>query len=201
MARRGREAERRRGGEANPPRRVMEEEDYAEPMEMVGEDPDEPLEEPPPEDGARDSDADEVADEADAPVPQWDNPMLLDGVKILTRDAATGFDPRTTDRYLTKYERARVLGIRAEHIALGAALMVDRGDLTDPMEIAEKELRARKLPLFIHRKLTDQLAEEWDVNELLQREKLLINPLQTEVQTGALSAPRGVGVPGQATEA
>ena len=175
--------------------------DYAEPMEMVGEDPEEPQEEPPPDDGARDSDADEVPDEADAPVPQWDNPMLLNGVKILTRDAETGFDPRTTDRYLTKYERARVLGIRAEQIALGSPLMVDRGDLTDPMEIAEKELRARKLPLLIHRKLTDQLAEEWDVNELLQREKMLINPLQTEVQTGALSAPRGVGVPAQATQA
>tara|TARA_Y100000748_G_C15361658_1_gene436022 strand:+ start:286 stop:819 length:534 start_codon:yes stop_codon:yes gene_type:complete len=174
--------------------------DYAEPMEMVGEDPEEPQEEPP-DDGGRDSDADEVPDDSNAPVPQWDNPMLLNDVTILTRDAATGFDPRTTDRYLTKYERARVLGIRAEQIALGSPLMVDRGDLTDPMEIAEKELRARKLPLLIHRKLTDQLAEEWDVNELLQREKLLINPLQTEVQTGALSAPRGVGAPAQATEA
>ena len=143
-----------------------------------------------------------VPDEADAaPPPEWENPMVFEGLTILSKNAETGADPRTTDRYMTKYERARILGVRAEHIALGSPLMVDRGNLTDPMAIAEKELRERKLPLVIHRKLTDQLAEEWDVNELLGREKLLLHARETEVQTGASSAPRGVPVPGQAVQA
>lgn len=36
-------------------------------------------------------------------------------------------DPRITTQYLTKYERARVLGTRALQISLNAPVMVDVG--------------------------------------------------------------------------
>jgi DNA-directed RNA polymerase subunit K/omega len=54
---------------------------------------------------------------------------------------------------LTKYEKTRILGIRAQQIAEGAATLVDVGDLRDPKEIARKELNEGKCPFLIVRPL------------------------------------------------
>lgn len=123
------------------------------------------------------------------------------GMTILFKDKINNVDDRTTDNYMSRFERARLLGTRAMHIAEGAPLMVDRGDLTDPHEIAEKEMRAGKIPLTIRRILPcGTLAEDWDVDELLQRERLIMNPRDKEILDTASSAPRGVPVPaGQPT--
>lgn len=48
---------------------------------------------------------------------------------------------RMTTPYMTKYERARVLGTRALQIAMGAPVMVELEGETDPLEIARKELK------------------------------------------------------------
>lgn len=87
------------------------------------------------------------------------------------KDAASiPIDQRITTRYLTKYERARVLGARAQQIEMGAPPMVELDNLTDPIEIARKELIARKIPIIIRRFLPDKDSaafEDWAVNELL----------------------------------
>lgn len=44
---------------------------------------------------------------------------------------------RRTRPFLTKYERTRILGARALQISLNAPLLVDPGDLTDPLMIAD----------------------------------------------------------------
>lgn len=62
-------------------------------------------------------------------------------------------DTYKTTNLLTKYERARILGVRAQMIAAGGATLVDVGDLTDPVEIAKAELKANKIPLLIRRQL------------------------------------------------
>ena len=51
---------------------------------------------------------------------------------------------RTTTQFLTKYERARVLGARGLQISLCAPIMVGLDGERDPLKIAEKELRAEK---------------------------------------------------------
>ena len=48
---------------------------------------------------------------------------------------------KLTTPYLTKYERARVLGTRALQISMNAPVMVDLDGETDPYQIALKELR------------------------------------------------------------
>ena len=48
---------------------------------------------------------------------------------------------RITTRFLTKYERARVLGTRAQQIAMCCPIMVELDGETDPLQIAVKELR------------------------------------------------------------
>eukprot|EP00003_Mantamonas_plastica_P008980 TRINITY_DN1810_c0_g1_i1.p1 TRINITY_DN1810_c0_g1~~TRINITY_DN1810_c0_g1_i1.p1 ORF type:complete len:145 (-),score=39.80 TRINITY_DN1810_c0_g1_i1:108-494(-) len=72
----------------------------------------------------------------------------------------------TTD-YLTKYERARVLGSRALQISQGSPIMVDAEQETDPLQLAIKELRERKIPLAIRRYLPDGSYEDRNVNTLL----------------------------------
>lgn len=83
-----------------------------------------------------------------------------EGVRVPMKD-------RVTTRYLTKYERARILGLRALQISMNAPIMVDLSGETDPLDIARKELREKKIPMLIRRYLPDNSYEDWSVEELL----------------------------------
>ncbi|XWS61120.1 hypothetical protein CRYUN_Cryun07bG0097900 [Craigia yunnanensis] len=74
---------------------------------------------------------------------------------------------RKTSKYMTKYERARILGTRALQISMNASVMVELEGETDPLEIAMKELRERKIPFTIRRYLPDGSYEDWGVDELI----------------------------------
>ncbi|XP_006884490.1 PREDICTED: DNA-directed RNA polymerases I, II, and III subunit RPABC2-like [Elephantulus edwardii] len=74
---------------------------------------------------------------------------------------------RITTPYMTKFERARLLGIRAQQIAMCAPVMVELEGETDPLAIAMKELKARKISMIIHRFLPDGSYEDWGVDELI----------------------------------
>jgi DNA-directed RNA polymerases I, II, and III subunit RPABC2 len=89
-------------------------------------------------------------------------PMDTENVK----QPSTG--PRRTSPYLTKYERARIIGTRALQISMNAPVMVDTEGMIDPMEIAEKELNAKLVPFIIRRYLPDGTYEDWKVSELMQ---------------------------------
>ncbi len=56
---------------------------------------------------------------------------------------------------MTKYEKARILGIRALQINNGTQPMVNTNNLTDAMDIANKELMEYKMPFIIRRKYPD----------------------------------------------
>ncbi|ESQ32656.1 hypothetical protein EUTSA_v10005087mg [Eutrema salsugineum] len=75
--------------------------------------------------------------------------------------------PRETSKFMTKYERARILGTRALQISMNAPVMVELEGETDPLEIAMKELRQRKIPFTIRRYLPDGSFEDWGVDELI----------------------------------
>ncbi|KAL6067222.1 DNA-directed RNA polymerases II, IV and V subunit 6A [Balamuthia mandrillaris] len=79
----------------------------------------------------------------------------------------TEMKERRTTRYMTKYERARILGARALQISMNAPIMVELEGETDPLEIAQKELRERKIPIIIRRYLPDGSYEDWSLNELV----------------------------------
>jgi DNA-directed RNA polymerases I, II, and III subunit RPABC2 len=67
---------------------------------------------------------------------------------------------------LTKYERARIIGLRAQQIARGAPLYIDRGLETEPIRLAEMELVERKLPFIVRRRLPNDSFEDWKLSEL-----------------------------------
>ncbi|EFX00381.1 DNA-directed RNA polymerase and 3 subunit rpb6 [Grosmannia clavigera kw1407] len=77
-------------------------------------------------------------------------------------------DQRSTTPFLTKYEKARILGTRALQISMNAPVLVDLEGETDPLQIAIKELREKKVPLIVRRYLPDGFYEDWTCEELLQ---------------------------------
>ncbi|KAF2440695.1 RNA polymerase Rpb6 [Karstenula rhodostoma CBS 690.94] len=76
-------------------------------------------------------------------------------------------DQRSTTPYMTKYEKARILGTRALQISGNAPVLIDVEGMTDPLEIAQKELREKKIPLVVRRYLPDGFYEDWTCEELL----------------------------------
>eukprot|EP00878_Enallax_costatus_P003917 GHUV01004137.1.p2 GENE.GHUV01004137.1~~GHUV01004137.1.p2 ORF type:complete len:140 (+),score=32.09 GHUV01004137.1:255-674(+) len=114
--------------------------------------------------GALDEPGDEEGNEDDAPEDRME--ILQDGEESMEGRARTVAE-RITTRYLTKYERARVLGTRALQISMNAPIMVDAGELTDPLEIAMKELREKRIPFTIRRYLPDGSYEDWSLKELI----------------------------------
>lgn len=74
---------------------------------------------------------------------------------------------RSTTPFMTKYEKARILGTRALQISMSAPVMVDLSGEDDPLEIAMRELREKKIPLVVRRYLPDGSWEDWTVDELI----------------------------------
>lgn len=75
---------------------------------------------------------------------------------------------RVTSRYMTKYERARILGTRALQLSYNAPPMVDPRDETDPLKIAMMELVENKIPIIVRRYLPDGSYEDWAASDLIQ---------------------------------
>ncbi len=68
---------------------------------------------------------------------------------------------------LTKYERARIIGMRTVQLNNGAAPLIEVPDtLLDNVIIAEKELAAKKIPFILCRPLPDGRKEYWKLEDL-----------------------------------
>lgn len=69
--------------------------------------------------------------------------------------------------YLTKYERARILGQRAKQIETGAKPLVKVPEnIIDSYIIAELELREKKIPFIIRRPIPGGGSEYWNLRDL-----------------------------------
>ena len=121
-------------------------------------------------------DLDDAQDDLD------DDEMDVDGeVDILDddddKDNADGFKSkrgytknkeRITAHFLTKYERARILGTRALQLSKNAPpMIVPKPGETDPYKLAERELAEGKIPFIIRRYLPDHTYEDWKLSDLI----------------------------------
>jgi DNA-directed RNA polymerase I, II, and III subunit RPABC2 len=68
---------------------------------------------------------------------------------------------------LTKFERARIVGVRLQQLANGAKPRIDTSNLRSIKEIVEKELVLRKIPFIIRRTLPNGKSEDWKLEEFL----------------------------------
>mmetsp|Transcript_7660 Transcript_7660/g.9818 ORF Transcript_7660/g.9818 Transcript_7660/m.9818 type:complete len:177 (-) Transcript_7660:29-559(-) len=114
-----------------------------------------------------DEDEDDLALDVTGDTARQQSTILASGVEGGNNAAATPAMDKITTKYLTKYERARVLGTRALQISMNAPVMVDLDGEIDPLKIAEKELRERKIPIIIRRYLPDGTYEDWGIDELI----------------------------------
>ena len=117
--------------------------------------------------------------------------------EILPAESHAGKEGRKTSPYMTRFEKARVLGTRAlqvrvvnqdfilyefligfvyilNHlhlhnlqIANGAPVQVELEGETDPLKISGRELLARKIPIIVRRFLPDGSYEDWGIEELI----------------------------------
>ena len=74
---------------------------------------------------------------------------------------------RITTPYLTTYEKARVLALRAEQLSKGAPPMIKLYRNSNPIDIANIELERGLIKFIIRRYLPNGMYEEWSVDELL----------------------------------
>ena len=76
-------------------------------------------------------------------------------------------DLHRTNPFLTKYERARILGQRAKQIETGATPFVKVPEnIIDSYLIAEMELQQGRIPFIIRRPLPNGGSEYWKINDL-----------------------------------
>ncbi|HDO41362.1 MAG TPA: DNA-directed RNA polymerase subunit K [Candidatus Bathyarchaeota archaeon] len=69
---------------------------------------------------------------------------------------------------LTRFERARICGARALQIAMGAPVLIQVTEgMTNPIDIALKELESGVLPITIRRTLPDGTYQDIPLKWLL----------------------------------
>lgn len=99
-------------------------------------------------------------------VPNFDE---ISKLAVVVRDEYnTIIDPlHRTIPYLTKYERARILGQRAKQIESGSEPFINIPEsVIDGHIIAELELQQKRIPFIIRRPIPDGSFEYWHVRDL-----------------------------------
>tara|TARA_B110000967_G_C18525751_1_gene383311 strand:+ start:20 stop:472 length:453 start_codon:yes stop_codon:yes gene_type:complete len=70
--------------------------------------------------------------------------------------------------YLTKYEKAKILGVRAQMISNGSPAMINvPGNITSTYDIALLEFKEDKIPLLIRRFLPNGNYEDWRLEDMV----------------------------------
>lgn len=100
---------------------------------------------------------------------QQHNHDEIETLSIVVRDSdGLVIDPlHRTLPFLTKYEKARILGERAKQIDAGAKPLVEiEADVIDGYLIALAELEEKKIPFIIKRPLLNGGCEYWKLKDL-----------------------------------
>ena len=70
--------------------------------------------------------------------------------------------------FLTRYEKARIVGARALQISFGAPILIKKPkNLIDPIKIALAELKAKILPLTLRREMPNGEFQDIPINKLI----------------------------------
>ena len=69
---------------------------------------------------------------------------------------------------MTKFEKAKILGLRAEMLANGSTPLVNVPKNTiNVIDIAKLELSQRKMPFIIKRSIPNNTCEYWRIDEMI----------------------------------
>ncbi len=74
--------------------------------------------------------------------------------------------------FLTRYEKARIVGARALQLSFGAPILIDKPtDVIDPIKLAILELNAKILPLTLRRENPNGEYQDIPINKLIIKKK------------------------------
>lgn len=79
--------------------------------------------------------------------------------------------------FITKYEYAKLMGIRVTQLTTGAPSTINTDGYTSYYDIARRELVEGKLPLIIVRSLPNNDVEYWRIEEFKNLNNLVLNNL------------------------
>ena len=74
---------------------------------------------------------------------------------------------RRTSEVITKFEYTDVTSNRAKQIENGSPIFTDIKGESDPIKMAELEIRMKRCPLSIRRMISHNICEIWDVNDMI----------------------------------
>ena len=75
---------------------------------------------------------------------------------------------KISEPVLTKYEKAKIIGLSAQQIETGRKPNLDiPSNLINPLDIAEYELMKKKTPFIIKRKLPNNKFEYFSIEQLM----------------------------------
>jgi DNA-directed RNA polymerase subunit K/omega len=73
----------------------------------------------------------------------------------------------SSNMFITKYEKTKVLGMRAQQLASGCPALVEiPKSLTNVLDIAYLEYKQKKLPFIIERKMPNKCSEYLKLSDL-----------------------------------
>lgn len=84
-------------------------------------------------------------------------------------DIMKSYEPskNTTKNILSKYEKVKIIGLRTEQLQRGSEPLVKWDKEFDPRLIAIEELKQRKLPFMICRKLPNGSKEYYKLDDMI----------------------------------
>lgn len=88
---------------------------------------------------------------------------------ISLEDINSTYEPKKniTRNIMTKYEKAKIIGMRMEQLAREAMPMVDTHGCATIRDIAIRELDEKKLPFMVARTLANGKKEYWKLADLI----------------------------------
>ena len=116
-----------------------------------------------PSDGEGDNDSlDQSCDDEDNLIRQTD---IISVNEVYDRYNSS---KRVTHPYMTRFEKAKLLGVRSEMLANGAPALINvPKHISSTYDIARMEYKAKKIPLIIKRKLPNNTYEYWKMDDLV----------------------------------
>ena len=85
-------------------------------------------------------------------------------------DVISKYQPElnTSRNIMSKYEKAKIIGVRMEQLARGSKPMIELDKtMVDIREIAMAELAERKMPLMIVRVMFNGIKEYWRLEDMI----------------------------------
>tara|TARA_Y100000389_G_C17406118_1_gene488147 strand:- start:419 stop:901 length:483 start_codon:yes stop_codon:yes gene_type:complete len=101
-------------------------------------------------------------------IKQINNQELQNLIKIKrNEDGIITDENHKTIPILTRYEKSKIIGIRAKQINSGSELFIKASaNIIDGITLANMELKEKQIPFIIRRPLPDGTNEYWDIKDL-----------------------------------